>query len=250
MTNSHKQKQTFRLEEIVSFKTGKLNANAAVENGKYPFFTCSQETFKTNTYSFDCECVLLGGNNANAVYPLKYFVGKFDAYQRTYIIRPLDVNQLKTKYLYYALHRQLENFKSISTGATTKFLTLNILNNIDLTIPPLPTQQKIAGILSAYDDLIENNTRRIEILEEMARMLYREWFVKFRFSGHEAVQFVESELGFIPDGWEVVTLGDVYDTSSGGTPSRKNPEFYDGSIKWIKTRELNDSFIFDKLFVI
>jgi type I restriction enzyme S subunit len=120
-----------------------------------------------------------------------------------------------------------------------------MIKSLPLYYPPLPTQQKIAGILSAYDDLIENNIRRIKILEEMAKMLYREWFVKFRFLGHEAVQFVESELGLIPEDWEVVTLGDVYDTSSGGTPSRKNPEFYDGSIKWIKTRELNDSFIFD-----
>lgn len=73
----------YKLSELVSFKTGKLNSNAAVLNGKYPFFTCSQETYLTNTYSFDCECCLLGGNNANGVYPLKYYNGKFDAYQRT-----------------------------------------------------------------------------------------------------------------------------------------------------------------------
>ena len=79
----------------------------------------------------------------------------------------------------------------------------------ELVIPPLPIQRKIAGILSAYDDLIENNTRRIEILEEMARSIYREWFVKFRFPGHEQVQMVDSELGLIPEGWEVKKLGEV-----------------------------------------
>ena len=67
----------------------------------------------------------------------------------------------------------------------------------------LPIQQKIASILSAYDDLIENNTRRIQILEEMAQRIYHEWFVHFRFPGHENVKMVESELGMIPEGWEV-----------------------------------------------
>ena len=75
------------------------------------------------------------------------------------------------------------------------------------TFPPLPTQRKIAAILSAYDDLIENNTRRIKILEEMAQAIYREWFVHFRFPGHEGVKLVESELGLVPDGWEVKSIG-------------------------------------------
>ena len=69
-------------------------------------------------------------------------------------------------------------------------------------MPPLPTQRKIASILSAYDDLIENNTRRIAILEEMAQAIYREWFVNFRFPGHENVKLVDSPLGQIPEGWE------------------------------------------------
>ena len=74
-------------------------------------------------------------------------------------------------------------------------------------LPPLPTQRKIAAILSAYDDLIEVNTRRIALLEEMARGLYREWFVRFRFPGHEGVRMVESAVGVVPEGWEVSGLG-------------------------------------------
>ena len=79
------------------------------------------------------------------------------------------------------------------------------------SFPPLPTQRKIAAILSAYDDLIENNTRRIQILEEMAQALYREWFVHFRFPGHENVRMVDSgtELGEVPDGWEVREMQEV-----------------------------------------
>lgn len=196
------------LEKLVSFKTGKLNSNAATTNGKYPFFTCSQETFKTDTFSFDEECVLLGGNNANGVYPLKFFSGKFNAYQRTYIIKALKDNEISNKFLYYALRLRLEQLRSISTGAATKFLTLTILNHLKVSFPKrIETQQKIAGVLSAYDDLIENNNRRIKILEEMAQKLYKEWFVDFKFPGHQNVKFIESELGKIPEGWEVVKLG-------------------------------------------
>lgn len=198
-----------KLEDIVSFKTGKLNSNAATPNGTYPFFTCSQETFRTDTYSFDTECVLLGGNNANGIYPIKYYNGKFDAYQRTYVIRALNNQILSNRYLFFALQPKLELLKSISTGAATKFLTLTILNDIEFDLPPLPTQRKIAAILSAYDDLIENNTRRIKILEEMAQALYREWFVKFRFPGHEKEGMVESELGMVPEGWEVGRFDDA-----------------------------------------
>jgi type I restriction enzyme S subunit len=121
--------------------------------------------------------VLLGGNNANGIFPLKYFKGKFDAYQRTYVITARDPNRIATRFLYYALRPKLSDFQSLSTGAATKFLTLTILNELRIQLPPLPTQRRVAGILSAYDDLIENNQRRIKILEEMARSLYREWFV-------------------------------------------------------------------------
>ena len=195
--------QTAKLGELANFKTGKLDSNAAVPNGQYPFFTCSQDTLQTNTFSFDTECVLLAGNNANGVYPLKYFRGKFDAYQRTYVVTTRNPDRLTNKFLYYALRPKLSEFRSISTGAATKFLTLTILNETEIQLPPLPIQKRIADILSAYDELIENNQRRIKILESMARSLYREWFVHFRFPGHESIPFVPSPLGPIPKGWEV-----------------------------------------------
>lgn len=198
-----------KFSTFTSIKTGKLNSNAAVIDGVYPFFTCSQETYKTNTYSFDGEYVLLGGNNAAGIYPLKYYYGKFDAYQRTYAIQSTDTQKLKTKYLYYALIPELENLKSISTGATTKFLTITILNNIKINIPEGNVQDKIASVLYAYDKLIENNNKRIKILEEMAQTLYNEWFVNFRFPGHEKVKMVDSELGKIPDGWTIKKMEDL-----------------------------------------
>jgi len=88
-------------------------------------------------------------------------------------------------------------------------INLDILRNFQVDLPPLPIQRRIAGILSAYDDLIENSQRRIKILEEMARRLYREWFVHFRFPGHEDCTFVESPLGEIPEGWKVLSLDEI-----------------------------------------
>jgi len=203
------------LGDCVSFQTGKLNSNAARADGAYPFFTCSQETFRINTFSFDCECVLLAGNNANGIYPLKFFNGKFDAYQRTYVIRSTDTQSLDNRFLYYALRLQLELMRSISTGAATKFLTLTILKDIRLRKPSIEIQRCIAAILSAYDGLIENNARRIKILEQMSQMIYREWFANFRFPGHEKVK-LESQKGTkVPSGWQVKRLFDIAEVTYG-----------------------------------
>jgi len=99
--------------------------------------------------------------------------------------------------------------KGSATGATVRHTSPSRIYEVHVELPPLSTQRKIASILSAYDDLIENNTRRIAILEEMAQTIYREWFVNFRFPGHENVKLVDSPLGQIPEGWEVGTLEDI-----------------------------------------
>jgi type I restriction enzyme, S subunit len=143
------------LGKLASFQTGKLNSNAAKPNGVYPFFTCSQEIFRTDTYSFDTECVLLAGNNANGVFHIKYFKGKFDAYQRTYVIRSLNQNQVTNYYLYFAIKAQLEHLKSISTGSATKFLTLTILNNLNIIVSLPDIQEKFAKFIFAVFSEIE-----------------------------------------------------------------------------------------------
>lgn len=94
-------------------------------------------------------------------------------------------------------------------------MSIGLLKEMDIHLPPLIIQKKIASILSNYDDLIENNTRRIEILEEMAKLVYDEWFVKFRFPGHETVKMVSSEFGEIPEGWEVKYLHEVAEVKYG-----------------------------------
>ena len=108
-------------------------------------------------------------------------------------------------------------------GSTRDNISPNCIRLTSIPFPPLPTQRKIAVILGAYDDLIENNTRRIEILEEMVGAIYREWFIEFRFPGHEGVPMVESELGLIPQGWEVKQLGEMCHVIMGLSPKS---EFY------------------------
>jgi type I restriction enzyme S subunit len=120
-----------------------------------------------------------------------------------------ELQDLDRDFLYYVLKTLEQHFFASASGAAIQNINTDILRETVIPHPPLPTQRRIAGILSAYDDLIENNLRRIKILEEMAQSLYREWFVHFRFPGHEGVPLVDSPLGPIPVGWEVKVIDEV-----------------------------------------
>jgi type I restriction enzyme, S subunit len=124
-----------------------------------------------------------------------------------------------SQYYAYLFRTPLIRKELTAFGGGTNISNLNqdILNQLRVQVPPLTAQQHIASILSAYDDLIENNLRRIAILEEMARRIYEEWFVHFRFPGHEKVGTVESELGLIPEGWEVKRLDEIVVFQNNGT---------------------------------
>ncbi len=146
-------------------------------------------------------------------------IGRKGAYRGVYLSdRPFFVidtafylkptsDEVDVVWAYY----QLKNFdiNSIDSGSAIPSTSREAFYQIPVKLPPLPVQRKIASVLSAYDDLIENNARRIEILEEMAQRIYREWFVNFRFPGHEKVGMVESELGLIPEGWAVKPFKEV-----------------------------------------
>jgi type I restriction enzyme S subunit len=129
--------------------------------------------------------------------------------------------------------------KSMSGASGRQRADIKSIVDLEVPSPPLPTQRKITAILSAYDNLIENNLRRIKILEEMAQNLYREWFVKFRFPGHQNARFTDSPLGPIPEGWEVGTVENTFAIMGGGTPSKAVPEYWDeGTINWYSPTDL------------
>jgi len=123
----------------------------------------------------------------------------------------VDREHCNPLYVYYLLTTAIPKVKKLEGGSASgrEHVRKSLFEQIEVEVHPLPTQRKIAAILSAYDDLIENNTRRIAILEEMAQAIYREWFVHFRFPGHEQVAMVDSELGPIPEGWTSGTLGGI-----------------------------------------
>ncbi|HCF0703362.1 TPA: restriction endonuclease subunit S [Pseudomonas aeruginosa] len=152
--------------------------------------------------------------------------------------------EMDVRFLYYSFLNRGKNggFDQYCTGSTIKHLPRQNLAMVEVDVPPLTIQKQIASILSAYDDLIENNTRRIEILEEMARRLYEEWFVQFRFPGHEGVEFKESELGLIPEGWDLTTVAETFEILGGGTPSKSEPAYWEGGqINWYSPTDLTRS---------
>lgn len=139
----------------------------------------------------------------------------------------LDSLLLVPRYVSYFLLTEFhkEWMKNHCSGATTMAsLNQDIVGRIEIPLAPISHQRKIVEVLSAYDDLIENNARRIEILEEMAQAIYREWFVEFRYPGHEDAALVDSELGPIPEGWECVEFGDVAEITRSNIDPGKFPD--------------------------
>jgi len=144
-------------------------------------------------------------------------------------------------FYYFASPRYVEYIRNRGIGGAVPGINLGILKSLQIALPPVEVQRRIADILSAYDDLVENNQRRMVLLEEAARQLYREWFGRLRFPGHEYVRIIDD----VPEGWTKGVVSDFYDTASGGTPSRQRPEYFAGEIPWVKTQELPNGFITD-----
>lgn len=203
----------YRLGDVIEFKTGKLNSNAAISKGKYPFFTCSPGVLSINEYAFDQKAILLAGNNAEGNFNIKYYEGKFNAYQRTYVINPTTEN-VDIKYLYYCLGLSLKSLKSISQGTSTKFLTATIINNLPIKLPSIRSQKQIVSILSSLDEKIELNRRINENLEQQSQALFKSWFVDFE--PFKDGKFVDSELGRIPEELTISRIGDIPHTIESG----------------------------------
>ena len=139
------------LGEVCNISTGKLNANTMIKNGKYAFFTCAREIYKIDTFAFDTEALLISGNGANVGY-IHYYNGKFNAYQRTYILDKFKDNILFVKYL-MEKYLSLQIYREKNEG-NTPYITVSTLTKMKLKLPPLAEQEKIAQILSLCDSKI------------------------------------------------------------------------------------------------
>ena len=238
-----------KLPDICNITTGKLDANAAVAGGAYPFFTCAPEPTTIDSFAFDCDAILLAGNNAQGNFHITRYNGKFNAYQRTYVITAKDGYNID--FIKYMLELSLAHFKSQAQGSQTKFLTIQILNSFSIPDISLDEQIKTVGPLVVLDKKINNNNNACAELEAMAKTLYDYWFVQFDFPDENGKPYRTSsgamekckELGReVPKGWKAGTVVDLGEIVSGATPSTTEENYYTtNGIAWITPNDLSDN---------
>lgn len=153
------------------------------------------------------------------------------------ILRPSK--KIDSRFLYYTMLSRDFYMKAdaAAIGAAQRTISLTALRNIEINVPPIETQRRIADILSAYDDLIENNRKQIKLLEESAQRLYKEWFVDLRFPGHEHTRIVDG----IPEGWKIRAVSDFGKVVTGKTPSTSKSEYYDGNIPFVTIPDMHNT---------
>jgi type I restriction enzyme S subunit len=217
-----------RLEDLGNhtvIRTGSLDANAEVHGGKYPFFTCSREPKQIDRFAFDGEFVVVAGNGDLNV---KYFNGKFNAYQRTYAISPKDT--VHGKYLYYFLEKYIVKLRELSIGGVIKYIKIGNLTEAKIPLPPLPQQQKIANILDAADALRQNDKALIAKYDELTQALFLDMF---------------GDPVSNPKGWDQLALKHFGKISTGNTPSRSDDSNYSTRhIEWIKTDNIKENYLY------
>ena len=162
-----------KIGELTKIRTGKLDANASSEDGQYPFFTCSKEPLKISTYSYDCECVLVAGNGDLNV---KYYKGKFDAYQRTYIIEDNSSGKLYMPYLYYFMEGYIEELRKQSIGGVIKYIKLGNLTDALIELPSFYEQKVIVEILEKAKKVISMRNEELSNLDELIKARFVEMF--------------------------------------------------------------------------
>lgn len=237
-----------RLTSACNIVTGKLDSNAAIPDGKYPYFTCAPEPLRIDTYSFDTDAILLAGNNANGNFHCQRFNGKFNAYQRTYVITAKEGYDID--YIFYSLLINLQHLRRISQGSQTKFLTMSILDAFDLVNMEYEEQKRLVACLKSIDEKRKQNSSICADLEAMSKLLYDYWFVQFDFPDENGKPYKSSGGKMvwneqlkreIPEGWKVSKLGRECDVLLGGTPDTNQVEYWDGGIPWLNSGEVANS---------
>jgi type I restriction enzyme S subunit len=194
------------LGELVSVQTGKLDANASSPDGAYPFFTCAREPLRIADWKYDLDAILVAGNGDLNV---KHYKGKFDAYQRTYILSSKDENRVDTRYLYHFMDTYLETLRAQSIGGIIKYIKLGMLTDAPIPLPPLDGQKRIAAILDQADELRRKRQCAIDRLNQLGQAIFNEMFGEWDRKGANT---------------DVIQLGDHLDFLTSG--SRGWAEYY------------------------
>lgn len=209
------------LGKLVEIKTGKLDANAAVAGGCYPFFTCSRNNLEIETYAFDDDAVIVAGNGDLNV---KHFKGKFNAYQRTYVITVSDSTKLYSRYLYYFMDKYVERLRELSIGGVIKYIKLGMLTEAEIPLPPLAEQKRIAVILDKADAIRRKRQQSIQLAEEFLRAIFLDMF------GDPATN---------PKNWDICFLSDLCKKITDGT--HHSPPITEKGIPYITAKHLKST---------
>ena len=217
-----------KLGDYVKIKTGKLDANASSEDGEYPFFTCSIEPLKISSYSYDCECCLVAGNGDLNV---KYYNGKFDAYQRTYIIESLDKEKLDVMYLYFFLSSYIEVLRKQSIGGVIKYIKLGNLTDALIPIPELSKQKEICQNLIKAKKILSSNENLLSKYDTLIKSRFIEMF------GDPVINEKDWDLKTLPE------LGEFGRGVSKHRP-RNAPELLGGKYPLIQTGDVANANLY------
>ena len=236
---------TYKMIEISKLNSGgdrpKIYSDIKTNECCFPIFSNGLQDEGlygyTNKATMPSDTITVSARGAN-IGEVFYRKEEFLPIVRLITIIP-DSNYVHSKYLYY----YLKKVKIEGSGSAQPQITVPFFSRHKIVIPKdVEYQKKVADYLSTYDNLIENNNKRIKLLEQMAENLYKEWFVRFRFPGYEDVEFEDG----MPKNWVKDKIRTYYETTSGGTPKRSNSDYFEsGNIPWLKTGELNDSIILD-----
>lgn len=236
------------LSKLTNFATGKKDVNQGNSIGEYPFFTCSKKVFSSEYFSFDKEALLIAGNGD--VGTVHYYKGKFEAYQRTYILSDFCVD---VQYLYQYLKSNLiKHLSEGQSGTTIQFIKISQLKNFKILKPvTLKEQSKIAEILSKVDKAISETEviiAKYSLIKSglMQDLLTKGIDEKGNIRSEETHDFKDSPFGRIPKEWDFLPIANVYDLKSGITPLRSNKKYFsnDGH-NWVKTLDLNEDYLFE-----
>ncbi|AJA06442.1 hypothetical protein TM7x_01725 [Candidatus Nanosynbacter lyticus] len=206
-----------KLGELTKIRTGKLDANAASDDGTYPFFTCSKEPLRISTYSYDCECVLVAGNGDLNV---KYYNGKFDAYQRTYIVESNGDGRLHLPYLYHFMTRYIQELRKLSIGGVIKYIKLGNLTDAEISLPDIKEQKTACKKLEKIKNIID---------KKESQLFYLDNLIKARF-----VEMFDDNFG------EIVELGNVCDVRDG---THDSPKYHNAGYPLVTSKNICDGKI-------